>query len=146
MQQRHDYTNGRMFVTLFLALLDSESSRLHYINAGHNPPILIHTDGRCEQLEEGGTVLGLLPNVTYTRAQTDLLAGDVLLLYTDGLMEATNAADEMFGVQGLVDSVRSSPDGSPQATIHSIVSRIRDFTGGAPQSDDQTVVVISPDS
>ena len=142
----HDYTNGRMFVTLFLALLDTESSKLHYINAGHNPPILIHKDGRCEQLEEGGTVLGLLPNVSYTRAQTDLLAGDVLLLYTDGLMEATNAADEMFGVEGLVDSVRALPDGSPQAIIHSIVSRIRDFTGGAPQSDDQTLVVISPDS
>ena len=142
----HDYTNGRMFVTLFLALLDSESNKLHYINAGHNPPILIHKDGRCEQLEEGGTVLGLLPNVSYTRAQTDMLAGDVLLLYTDGLMEATDAADEMFGVEGLVDSVRALPDGSPQAIIHSIVSRIHDFTGGAPQSDDQTLVVISPDS
>ena len=142
----HDYTNGRMFVTLFLALLNSESNKLHYINAGHNPPILIHKDGGCEQLEEGGTVLGLLPSVSYTRAQTDLLPGDVLLLYTDGLVEATNAADEMFGIEGLVDSVRASPDGSPEATIVSIVSRVREFTGGAPQSDDQTLVVISPDS
>ena len=142
----HDYTDGRMFVTLFLALLDSESSKLHFINAGHNPPVLIHKDGSCEQLEEGGTVLGLLPDVSYTRAQTDLLPGDVLLLYTDGLVEATNAADEMFGIEGLVDSVRASPDGSPEATIVSIVSRVRKFTGGAPQSDDQTLVVISPDS
>ncbi len=142
----HDYTDGRMFVTLFLALLDSESSKLHFINAGHNPPVLIHKDGSCEQLEEEGTVLGLLPDVSYTRAQTDLLPGDVLLLYTDGLVEATNAADEMFGIEGLVDSVRASPDGSPEATIVSIVSRVRELTGGAPQSDDQTLVVISPDS
>ena len=141
----HDYTNGRMFVTLFLALLDSEGSKLHYINAGHNPPVLIHKDGRCEQLEEGGTVLGLLPSVSFNRAQTDLLPGDVLVLYTDGLVEATDPADEMFGIEGLVRSVQASPDGSPQAAITSIVSSVREFTRDAPPTDDQTLVIISPE-
>src|SRR3984893_5338776 len=78
-----EFTGGSPYVTMFLALLDSESRRMHYINAGHNPPLLTHADGSSELLEKGGTVLGLLPEVHYVRAQTELLSGDVLTLYTD---------------------------------------------------------------
>jgi len=141
-----EYTGGRMFVTLFLALLDSESRKVHYINAGHNPPVLVRADGSCEQLEEGGTVLGLLPGVSFVRAHTEVRPGDVLVLYTDGLVEATNAADEMFGMEGLVTSVRNGGSASsPGETVAHILLTVREFSAGAPQADDQTLVVISPD-
>ncbi len=141
-----EYTGGRMFVTLFLALLDSESRKVHYINAGHNPPVLVRADGSCEQLAEGGTVLGLLPGVSFVRAHTEVKPGDVLVLYTDGLVEATNAADEMFGIEGLVTSVRNGGSaGSPRDTITHILATVRDFSAGAPQADDQTLVIIAPD-
>ena len=145
-----DYTGGRMFVTLFLALLDAESRKLHYINAGHNPPVLVRADGTNEQLAEGGTVLGLLPQVSFSRAQAEMQAGDVLVLYTDGLSEASNAADDMFGTEGLVASVeRALADGaaagSPEAIMSRILADMQEFSAGLPQADDQTLIVISPD-
>ncbi len=141
-----DYTGGGMFVTLFLALLDSESHRLHYINAGHNPPVLVRADGAFELLEEGGTVLGLLPEVSYTRAQIEVRPGDTLVLYTDGLPEASNSADEMFGIEGLVGSVRAAqPNGLPETTLDRIMASVREFSAGQPQADDQTIIVITPE-
>ena len=139
-----DLTGGSKYVTLFLALLDGERDKLQYINAGHNPPVLVRADGRFELLEEGGTVLGLLPRVKFNRAQTDMQAGDVLVLYTDGLSEASNSADEMFDVEGLVRSVRAAqPGGLPEAILARILSNVREFSAGAPPDDDQTLVVIS---
>ena len=141
-----DFTGGNLYVTLFLGLFDSESRKLHYINAGHNPPVLVRADGRFELLEEGGTVLGLLPGVKFTRAQTELQSGDVLLLYTDGVVEACNPADEMFGVEGLLRSVEASrPDGTPETILARILANVREFSAGEPPADDQTLVVISPD-
>ena len=141
-----DFTGGNLYVTLFLGLFDSESRKLHYINAGHNPPVLVRADGRFELLEEGGTVLGLLPGVKFTRAQTELQSGDVLLLYTDGVVEACNPADEMFGVEGLLRSVEASrPDVTPETVLARILANVREFSAGEPPADDQTLVVISPD-
>ena len=139
-----DVTGGSKYVTLFLALLDGERDKLQYINAGHNPPVLVRADGRFELLEEGGTVLGLLPRVKFNRAQTDMQAGDVLVLYTDGLSEASNSADEMFDVEGLVRSVRAAqPGGLPETILARILSNVREFSAGAPPVDDQTLIVIS---
>ncbi len=144
-----DYAGGRMFVTLFLALLDSQSRRVHYINAGHNPPVLVRVDGRVEELAEGGTVLGLLSGVSYNRAEAELWPGDILLLYTDGLAEANNSADEMFGTEGLVRSVQATrangADPSPETIATRIMRDIEEFTGGEPKADDQTLVIVSPD-
>ena len=140
-----DFTGGTIYLTLFLALLDSESKRLHYINAGHNPPALVRADGKMELLEEGGTVLGLLPRVRYNRAQVDLHAGDVLVLYTDGVIEAENGAGEMFGVEALARSVEATrPEATPEAVLARIVSDVKDFSAGTQATDDQTLVVISP--
>ena len=142
----HDFTGGSKYVTLFLALLDSENRRLHYINAGHNPPVLAHADGYFELLEKGGTVLGLLPNIRYARAQTVLGPGDVLVLYTDGVVEAANPNDEMFDVEGLVRSIEATRQyGPPEVILARILSDVQEFSAGEPPSDDQTLIVISPD-
>ena len=141
-----DFTGGTIYVTLFLALFDSESNKVHYINAGHNPPALVRADGRVELLEEGGTVVGLLPHVKFNRAHVDLFPGDTLVLYTDGVVEASNAADDMFGVEGLVRSVQAARPGSaPDAILARILADVHEFSAGEPPADDQTLVVISPD-
>jgi sigma-B regulation protein RsbU (phosphoserine phosphatase) len=133
-------------VTLFLALLDSESKRMHYINAGHNPPVLVRKNGEMELLEEGGTVIGLLPGVRYNRAQVEIHPGDVLVLYTDGVVEASNAAGEMYGVEGLVRSVEATlPDATPEVVLARILADVHEVSAGAPAADDQTLVIISPD-
>lgn len=141
-----EFTGGNVFVTLFLALLDSESRRMHYINAGHNPPLLLRADGRVELLEEGGTVLGLLPRVRYTRAQTELATGDILVLYTDGVVEARNPDEEMFGIEGLKRSVEDTrPNGLPGTILEGVLSSVREFAAEAPPADDQTLIVITPE-
>ena len=141
-----DFTGGSIYLTLFLALLDSESKRMHYINAGHNPPALVRANGKVEMLEEGGTVLGLLPHVRYSRAQVNLHKGDVLVLYTDGVAEATNAAGDMFGLEALARSVEATrPDATPEAVLARIFADVQEFSEGTPQGDDQTLVVICPD-
>jgi sigma-B regulation protein RsbU (phosphoserine phosphatase) len=141
-----DFTGGSIYLTLFLALLNSETRRMHYINAGHNPPALVRTNGKVELLEEGGTVLGLLPRVRYNRAQVNLQKGDVLVLYTDGVTEATNPAGDMFGLEAMTQSVEAArPDPTPESVLARIVADMQDFSEGTPQSDDQTLVVICPE-
>jgi phosphoserine phosphatase RsbU/P len=141
-----EFTGGHKYLTLFLALLDAESHKMHYINAGHNPPVIVRADGSHELLEVGGTVLGLLPDVRYNRAQTDLHAGDVLVLYTDGIAEASDPAERMFGVEGIVGCVGAGrPETSPSAIVERIMSEVRRFSAGVPQADDETLIVISPD-
>jgi phosphoserine phosphatase RsbU/P len=140
-----DFTGGNIYLTLFLALLDSQSKRLHYINAGHNPPALVRANGKVELLEEGGTVLGLLPRVRYNRAQATLNPGDVLVLYTDGVVEATNPAGDMFGTEALAASVEAiRPEITAEAVLNRIVSDVKVFSAGVPAADDQTLVVICP--
>ena len=142
-----EFTGGNHYVTMFLALLDRESRRIHYINAGHNPPLLIHADGSFEQLEEGGTVVGLLPNVRYSRAHAELAPGDVMVLYTDGLTEAANPSEDMFGTEGILASVRATlPDTQPTAVLQNLLLNVQQFAAGEPPGDDQTLIVISPDA
>ena len=97
-------------------------------------------------LEEDGTVLGLLPRVRYNRAQVNLQKGDVLVLYTDGVTEATNPAGDMFGLEAMTRSVEETrPNATPEAILARIVADVQEFSEGTPQSDDQTLVIICPE-
>lgn len=144
-----NYAGGRMFITLFLALLDAENKKMHYINAGHNPAVLVRADGSVEELAEGGMVLGMIQGVEYEPFEAELRPGDVLLLYTDGLAEASNKDDEQFDTAGLARSVASTREAGSGADPETIASRIMsdivDFTAGEPKRDDQTLIVIAPD-
>jgi len=140
-----DFTGGNIYLTLFLALLDNQSRKLHYINAGHNPPVLVRANGAMELLEEGGTVLGLLPRVRYNRAHVDLHPGDVLVMYTDGVVEATNPAGDMFGMEAIARSVEATrPNTTAETVLNRILSDVNDFSAGVQAADDQTLVVIAP--
>jgi sigma-B regulation protein RsbU (phosphoserine phosphatase) len=140
-----EFTGGAHYVTMFLALLDAESRRIHYINAGHNPPVILRGNGRVEQLAANGTVVGLLPRVQFTRSLAELGPDDVLVLYTDGLAEAEDASGTPFDVHGIDRTVASlRPETSPDIILSKLMEDVNTFTAGAPATDDRTVIVISP--
>lgn len=140
-----EFTGGAHYVTMFLALLDAESRRIHYINAGHNPPLILRGNGRVEQLAANGTVVGLLPRVQYTRSLAELGPDDVLVLYTDGLAEAEDPSGTPFDVHGIDRTVASlRPETSPEVILNKLMDDVNAYTAGAPASDDRTVIVISP--
>jgi sigma-B regulation protein RsbU (phosphoserine phosphatase) len=98
-------TPENKFITCFYGLLDVPRRRLTFTNAGHNPPLLVRGDGECLRLEEGGQVLGAFTDSHYRQSEIQLLAGDRLVLFTDGLTEASNTNGEEFGEERLRDLV-----------------------------------------
>lgn len=128
------------FATMFYGVI-SPSLRLTYCNAGHNPPMLLR-NGQIQHLDTGGLVLGVDPGAVFERGWIDLKGGDILVLYTDGTVEAMNFNDEQFGRQRLIDSLRQNAEQSAQRIAQNILWDIRRFRGLADRTDDLTMVVI----
>jgi phosphoserine phosphatase RsbU/P len=132
----------RRFVTFFYAVYDTATRELTFANAGHNPPIVVSADGAVRRLATGGMVLGVFEGITVEQECVRLQSGDRLVLFTDGIVEAENAADEEFGDGRLLDTVvqrRSAPAG---ALVEDIFADVARFAGG-PLRDDATVVVLA---
>jgi serine phosphatase RsbU (regulator of sigma subunit) len=128
------------FVTLLFGIVDT-AGQLAYCNAGHNPPFVVGKSG-VRRLDVGGPVVGLLDMAPYTLGRATLDPGDVVVLYSDGVSEAFNAAGEDFGDARLLDVAQGAAGVPAQAHVERIISAVRAFTKGAPQSDDITVMVI----
>jgi phosphoserine phosphatase RsbU/P len=128
------------FLTSFYGLIRRDGS-LTYSNAGHNPPILV-TAGGVRRLETGGVVLGLFDNATFEEETLALHPGDAIVLFSDGVTEAFNAAGEDFGDERLLAGIETHRGKAPQALLDALLGEVRSFCGGAPQSDDMTMVVI----
>ena len=137
-----------MFVTAFLGYLDIPSGTFSYVNAGHNLPLLSSgggsaSDRRFEWLKaEPGFVLAGMKDISYKLHEITLLPGDELFLYTDGLTEAINFGNEMFGDQRLLETMNSSLDLPLKELVSSIKHKVDKFTGGMEQSDDITMLVL----
>jgi sigma-B regulation protein RsbU (phosphoserine phosphatase) len=138
-------STSNRYATFFYAQYDPASRRLTYVNAGHNPPMLFRPhadDWEVLRLTVGGMVVGLLEGCPYRQESTSLEPGDLLVAFTDGITEAMNAADEEWGEERLIVTVKSLA-GFPAAQI---LSRIMDaadaFAHGAGQHDDMTLVVL----
>jgi serine phosphatase RsbU (regulator of sigma subunit) len=129
------------FLTLFCAVLDADG-HFTYINAGHNPPILARTTGETELLTTRSVLLGAFDFVEYKSKQTRLAPGDVVVIYTDGVTEAANAANEMFGDERLERLVKDSVGLSAEAIKQRILDDVIAFTRGLPQGDDITLIVL----
>lgn len=130
------------FITMLVAQLDAQSGRLRYLNAGHNPGLLIRQDGRVEELGATGLPVGLMPHSTYELASLDLEPGDLLCLYSDGITECTAPDDEELGLDRLI-ALLSEAREIPLPEIISIIDQeTRTFAGDLPQGDDQTVVLV----
>jgi serine phosphatase RsbU (regulator of sigma subunit) len=131
------------FATLFLAHIDERTMQLNYVNAGHNPPALLRPDGSRVLLEAGGTVVGVTEQIPYEEATIALAPGDRVVFYTDGMSEAMNARDEMYGDERVVDLAAGLPaTQNPREQIDSILAALRVFLAGVEPQDDITLMVL----
>jgi serine phosphatase RsbU (regulator of sigma subunit) len=132
-----------LFVTVFYCILDPTTGLLRYANGGHNPPFLRRADGSVQTLGgAGGLVLGAVPAVKFPDHALQLQRGDQVVLYTDGVTEAFNSDDEPYGEQRLVAEIQAHGVGTAAGLIERICHSVATFAGGAPQSDDITLIVL----
>jgi len=132
-----------MFVTLFYGILDEQTKSLVYANAGHPPPLLMRRgEDRFRALKVTGIALGVVEGMKYEERQIDLMPGDILVLYTDGVNEAINDCEEQFGLARLCRTVRGSRDLTAQEILDSILQDISRFAGEQEQFDDITMIVV----
>lgn len=135
-------TSDGRFITFFWGILDEKEKSYDYVNAGHNPPILIR-NGEIIRLSEGGIILGVMKTIIpYNKNKIFLQPGDMLVLFTDGVSEAMNINSEEFGEDRLEDLCRKISAFSSQTALDLIKKELELFTQGAPQSDDLTLMVI----
>jgi len=130
------------FVTLFYAELDPESGALSFLNAGHNPPLIVHAAGTVEQLASGGLPLGIKPDADYREGRTQLQNGDVLVIYSDGVTEAVSPTGEEFGPTRLYEVVSRNVDASAAGIRDRIESALTKFSQGTRAADDITLVIV----
>jgi len=133
---------GRRFTTAFLAELNPETGEINYVNAGHNVPILRRKSGLIERPEVGGIPIGVLPESSYQVGTTRLDPGDWLVILTDGVVEAENAAGEEFDEPRLVRTIDQGAAAAPVDLLRSLLANVDLFVGNAPQHDDITCLLL----
>jgi sigma-B regulation protein RsbU (phosphoserine phosphatase) len=133
-------TSDQDYATVFFAIYDDASRRLEYVSCGHNPVLLLRANGTAEMLQSTATVLGMFEKWECTLAETALGAGDILVIYSDGVTEAANAAGVEFGVTRLADVVRGLRPLPAADLVRRISETVLTFSEGA-QADDLTLVV-----
>jgi serine phosphatase RsbU (regulator of sigma subunit) len=137
-----DNIPANRFVTLFYAELDPESGALSFLNAGHNPPLIVHSAGTVEQLASGGLPLGIKPDAEYREGRTQLQPGDVLVIYSDGVTEAVSPTGEEFGPTRLYEVVQRNVEASAAGIRDRIESSLTKFAQGTSAADDITLVIV----
>lgn len=135
------YTRSTEFITLFFGILNANELTFTYSNAGHNPPIIFR-EGLGVFLENGGIPLGIIEDTSYGEDQIQLISGDIIVLYTDGVTEAINKKKEIFGVNRLMRVVQKNTDMSSSDLVDKIYDEIINFMDGSPLNDDLTIIVI----
>lgn len=130
------------FVTLFYAELDPASGALSFLNAGHNPPLIVHAAGTVEQLASGGLPLGIKRDAEYREGRTQLQPGDILVIYSDGVTEAASPSGEEFGPTRLYEVVSRNIDASAAGVRDRIESALTKFSQGTQAADDITLVIV----
>ncbi len=141
----YDASAENRYATFFYAQYEPESRALSYVNAGHNPPMIFRQkEGEWEtlRLEEGGCVVGLMPNFPYTQASVTLQPGDLFLSFTDGISEAMNPAEEEWGEDKMMEAAKSYYGMTAADILASLVKDADAFAAGAKQHDDMTLVVV----
>ncbi len=141
----YEASSANRYATFFYAQYDPRARFLHYVNAGHNSPVLY----RCHpgtreflRLDAGGTVIGLFPSVPFTEGAVNLESGDILVAFTDGISEAMDLRENEYGEERLFETLRQCETCSAQETVIRLLRSVDAFTTGAPQHDDMTLVVI----
>jgi DNA-binding NarL/FixJ family response regulator len=137
-------TRSEMFVTAFYGVLEPDTGRMRYVNAGHNPPYLISDQkGKpFDRLRATGMALGVMEDTVWSQKVARFSPGDVLLLYTDGITEAQNPMGHFYGERRLQDVLRSIGSRPAEEILQAVLDDLRHFIAGAPQQDDVTLIVI----
>jgi len=139
----YEDARSNMFVTLFYAILDARTMTLNYVNAGHNPPLLLQgTSSSVRLLKAKGIALGVIDEIDLQSVKVDLKPGDVLVLYTDGVTEAINASDEEFGEERLLQVIAENRTRPAQEILDRVLAAITAHAGNQPQFDDITLMVL----
>jgi phosphoserine phosphatase RsbU/P len=132
------------FASFFYAEYEVLTRRLTYVNAGHNPPIVLRNRAdqhRVMRLEAGGGVLGLFPESSYCQATVTLQSGDLVIAYTDGLSETMNGQGQLWGEDRLIQAAQKCAGLNAADTIDALLEAVSSFASGAPQRDDIALVV-----
>jgi sigma-B regulation protein RsbU (phosphoserine phosphatase) len=137
----HGRTN--MFATAFLAVIDPVSGRLDYVNAGHDPGLVIGRDGGIRELRPTGLALGMMEDSIYRTEETMLGPGDRLLAFTDGLVEALSPTGEAYGKQRLLALLQENRSAAAQALVEGVVASVKTFARQAEPHDDLTMLAVS---
>jgi sigma-B regulation protein RsbU (phosphoserine phosphatase) len=139
----YEASTSSRYATFFFAIFDPKTRKLRYVNAGHNPPVLVkEVSGELRRLEACGPVVGLLPVVDYEERSLVLEPGDLLIGYTDGISEAMTADDEEWGEDRMLEAAPRRPAASASEVIETIFRVADEFTAGAEQHDDMTLLVM----
>jgi phosphoserine phosphatase RsbU/P len=129
------------FISFFYGVLDSNAHRLTYCNAGHNPPLLVRSDGSVTELHSSGAVLGQFLSWPYGQNELHFDRGDTLLLFTDGVVEACDAQEAAFGEDRLLQLTRELANEQAHVIQHALLQAVSDHCGGQFQ-DDATLIVL----
>ncbi|MDP9268146.1 MAG: SpoIIE family protein phosphatase [Acidobacteriota bacterium] len=136
-------TKSEKYLSIFLGLVDTRRNGLHYINAGHVPPILVSgATGEWKQLTDGGTVIGLFPHAEYQRGSVKLNPGDVLVTCTDGIGEAQDTKEEEYGSERLADCIARNRDKSAQEIVDIVLREVTDWSRGGTHVDDKVLMIL----
>lgn len=138
----HRSSSTNKFITFFFSELNKKTSELKYINAGHNPPLIMDLKGNVRRLESSGFCLGMFPNIDYKLEKLNLNVGDTVLLFTDGITESRNKDNEEFEEKRMIQLMNKHSKIGAEDLIEKINQELEEFTVGTEPSDDQTIVVI----
>jgi serine phosphatase RsbU (regulator of sigma subunit) len=133
------------YVTFFLGALDPAAGWLDFVNAGHNPPLLVRANGTVEKLSDGGLVLGMFENVVYDGGGVEMHPGDTLVVYSDGVTETWDPDGEEFGEESLIPLAVRNRALDAEGIQNVILREIERFEAGARATDDRTIVVLRRD-
>ena len=138
-----DQNKDRMFVTVWLGILEISTGKMSCTNAGHEYPAIKRANGKFEMIrDKHGLVVGVKKNVTYKRYELQLKKGDILFVYTDGVPEAMNAEEVLFGEDRTIEALNSASDEGLDVLLRTVKNVVDEFVGDAPQFDDLTMLAL----
>ena len=135
-------TSSSEFITLFIGAWEPSTNSFHYINAGHNPPVMLNSSGEISTLDATGLILGVLPGQQYERKVIKIEPGSVIAIFTDGLEEAMNPEGEIFGQERIINILKEKKGLPCREIVKSIQDGAIEFCDGRPLHDDLTMIVI----
>jgi sigma-B regulation protein RsbU (phosphoserine phosphatase) len=136
-------TDPEKYITFFYGQLDKKTLSMDYVNAGHNPPYVLHKDGTIDELITGGIILGMMPDMPYEIGSYQLKKGDMLMLFTDGVTETMTLDDEEYEERRVIDFLKKTGlTKDPENINNDLIVDLEKFAAGAPQNDDITILTL----